>query len=235
MAEIRSQIIPARGIRVTTDQVPGFPDVDVSAVLCDIDGSEKIDVIYEEIQSALKTLDERSLQDKDPEAAITKLLRARQRIEILKIPAAVGLAQDRLEQGFSVGIFVNFRSSIEYLSKKLDCPIIDGTVTGWVREKIISDFQVNKVRCLALNSEAGGISISLQDLDGEHPRFGIVFPGFSATVLTQVLGRFRRDGGKSKCHYRIVFAANTVEARVKKIIDQKMENLAALLDSDLMP
>lgn len=235
MSEIHKQIIPSRGVRVTTDEIPGFPEVDIQCILCDLDDVEKINKNYEEIQSALATLRARATDDKNPDSAITRTLRARQQIELFKIPAAIEIARDRLECGYSIGIFCNFRATVEELSRQLRCDFVDGSVTGGKRDEIIADFQANKTRAIVLNSEACGICIGLQDLDGEHPRIGLIFPGYSATVLTQVLGRFRRDGGKSKCHYRILLAANTIEMRIKAILDLKMGNLDALLDSDLIP
>lgn len=235
MAEIRAQIIPERGVRITTDSIPNFPAVDTQAILCDIEGSEQIEKIYEEMEPALSALRTRASTDKSPESAITTLLRCRQKIEILKVPAAVELAEDRIACGYSVGLFVNFRQTVEEISRRLKCEFIDGTVTGPERDEIIRAFQANESRCLVLNSAAGGIAISLQDLDGEHPRFGIVFPGWSATVFKQLLGRFPRDGGRSKSHFRVLFAARTIEQRVMRALNQKLSNLDALTDGDLIP
>ena len=235
MAEIRSEIIPARGIRLTTDSIPGFPEVDIQAELFDIENSEQIDKYYEEMHDALTRLRERSEADVDPEAAITKLLRARQRVELLKVPAAIELAQDRLEQGFSVGFFLNFKQSIEEVSRRMGCPYIDGSVTGKKRDAIIAAYQANEERSLALNSEACGLSIGLQDLDGEHPRFGIVSPPWSATTFIQLVGRFPRDGGKSKSHFRVIFADRTVEVKMYHALKSKLDNLDALTDGDLQP
>lgn len=235
MAEIRSQIIPARGIRLTTDSIPGFPEVDIQAELFDIENSNQIDKYYEEMHDALDALKTRSEGDVDPEAAITKILRARQRVELLKIPAAIELAQDRLEQGFSVAFFLNFRQSIEEVFRRMDCPYIDGSVTGRKRDEIIAAYQANEIRAIALNSEACGLSIGLQDLDGEHPRFGIVSPPWSATTFIQLVGRFPRDGGKSKSHFRVIFAAGTVEVKMYHALKTKLDNLDALTDGDLQP
>lgn len=235
MAGIREQIIPSRGVRTTTDSIKGFPTLDIACQLVDTEAVDEINKIYETMEPALEALRTRMANDAAPESAIATILRSRQKIELLKVPVAVTVALDRLEQGFSVGIFVEFRATLVELARLLKCPFIDGTVTGPERDIIIASFQANKTRCLVLNSAAGGIAISLQDLSGNNPRFGIVFPGFSATVLTQVLGRFRRDGGKSRCHYRLLFAANTIETRIKKILDQKLNNLSSLLDSDLIP
>lgn len=245
MASIRGQIIPSRGIRITTDSIPNFPEVDIQAILCDLDDVAEIEKNYEEIQqanetlracSALEQLRRRSELDKSPDSAITKILRARQRIELLKIPAAVDLAEDRLAQGYSIGVFVEFRQTVEELSKRLGCPFIDGTVTGESRDEIISRFQANETRCLVLNSAAGGIAISLQDLDGEHPRFGIVSPGWSATTFKQLIGRFPRDGGRSKSHFRVLFAAGSpVEKRIYNALKLKLDNLSSLTDGDMQP
>ena len=235
MAEIRAGIIPARGIRITTADVPGFPEVDIRAELIDISEPDKINKIYEEIQPALEALRKRSESDIDPDSAITTILRSRQKIELCKVPATVEIAGDRLAQGFSVGIFVNFRATIDELCKRLKCDFIDGTVTGAKRDSVISNFQSNESRCLALNSDAAGISIGLQDLDGEHPRFGLVSPPWSATTFKQLVGRFPRDGGKSKSHFRVLFAANTIEMKMYRALKGKLDNLSALCDADLQP
>jgi hypothetical protein len=235
MADIRDQIIPERGVRITTEQIPGFPEVDIQAQLVDIDDPEKIDKIYEEMESSLEALRERSESDKNSDSAITTILRSRQKIELLKIPAAIELAKDRLECGFSVGVFVNFRQSVEELSRRLECPFIDGTVKGEARNAIISAYQKNELRSLVLNSEAGGICIGLQDLDGNYPRYGIVFPPWSATVFKQLVGRFPRDGGKSKSHFRVLFAAGTIETKMHTALKNKLNNLDALTDGDLQP
>lgn len=236
MASIRSQIIPARGIRVTTDSIPNFPEVDIQCQLCDIDDVEKIEKNYEEIQQANEALRARASSDKNPDSAITRILRARQQIELFKIPAAIEIAADRLECGYSIGVFCNFRATVVEIARRLECGFIDGTVTGASRDKIIADFQANKTRAIVLNSEAGGISISLQDLDGEHPRYGIVFPPWSATTFKQLVGRFPRDGGKSKSHFRVLYAAgDKVEARMYAALKLKLDNLDALTDGDMCP
>lgn len=224
-----------RGVRVTTKQIPNFPDLDIQCQMVDVDDVEAIEKNYVEIKQANETLRTRAATDKNPEAEITKILRARQKIELLKAGAAIELARDKMDTGFSVGLFVNFRQTVEEISRQLSCLFIDGTNTDAERQRAIDLFQKNETKALVINSAAGGVAISLQDLDGEHPRMGLIFPGFSATVLTQVLGRFRRDGGRSKCHYRILLAANTIERRIKAVLDQKMNNLSALLDSDLIP
>jgi hypothetical protein len=220
MDTIRQQIFPSRGIRITTDQVPNFPEVDIQAELLNTDYEKEIEELYAEIEG---------------EHQLTKILRARQAIELLKVPLFVERARDRMEQGFSVGIFVNFRQSLEMLSETLCCPSIDGSVTGSRRDEIISSFQKNESRSLVINSEVGSVNIGLQDLDGNFPRFGLVSPPWSATTFKQLVGRFPRDGGKSKSHYRVLFAAGTVEMKMYSALRGKLDNLSALNDGDLQP
>lgn len=231
MANISAQVIPERGVRVTTDSIPGFPERDISAELYDIDKTAAISDAWE----AIEQLAARRTQDKDAEHPLTKILRAHQEIELLKVPLAVELATDALEKGFSIGIFCNFSQTLQELQKRLDLPIIDGSVVGAERQSIIDRYQINEIRGVLVNSKAGGICISLQDLHGDFPRMGFVFPAFSAEVMAQVFGRFHREGGKSKAHYRVLLAAGTIEEKIFKSFNAKRNNIDALTDADLSP
>lgn len=233
MAEIHSQIIPARGVRVTTDSIPNFPIREIEANTYDLDEAKAIDGLYGTISEAMDTLAERRSTD-DPENPLTKVLRARQEIELLKTKIFIELAQDALEKNQSVVVFVNFKQTLEILSKALRAPVISGEVTGEKRATVISDFQSNKISCVIVQCASGGISISLHDLDGKHPRIGLVSPSFSAVELKQILGRLHREGGRSRCFYRLIFAAGTVETKIQKAIKQKLSNLDSINDGDLM-
>lgn len=223
MAKIRDEIIPAKGVRVTTDSIPDFPGRNIITELYDIPESVKqIDALYESMGDGV--------------LEITRILYARREIERLKIPVCLELASDYMEKGCSVVFFVNFRSTIDELKKHLKCPHIDGSVTGAARDLIIGAFQRNHIRQLIVNNDAGGICISLQDLQGDAPRVGLVFPGFSATSMRQVFGRLARDGGKSDAIYRVILAAGVkVDQKVHRLLSRKLNNLDALVDSDLWP
>lgn len=237
MANIRNTIIPARGVRVTVDEIPGFPERDITSELYDLDENTQIDRLYNDMASALSVLGDKIAGDKNADHPLTVILRARQKVELLKVPIAVELARDYLEKGYSVAIFVNFRQTLVELGKRLHCScIIDGSPDGVRnRQKAIDSFQDNSSRLILANSQAGGIAVSLHDLKGGFPRVGLVFPGFSADTMRQVLGRLHRDGGQSKCHYRVMFAARTVETKVHNRLKVKLNNLDALNDADLMP
>jgi hypothetical protein len=237
MAQIRASIIPERGVRVTAEDIPGFPERDIQAELYDIDDPEKINGAYSQMSEALGRLRECRDADKDPEHPLTKILRLRQEVELLKVPIFTELAQDYLDKGFSVAIFLNFRQTIEELQKLLPkARIIDGSPESVrTREKTVDLFQDNVCRSLLVNSEAGGVCLSLHDLHGAFPRVGLVSPCFSAVTLQQVFGRFQRENGKSRSYYRVIFAAGTVEVKMHRSLVGKLNCLDALTDGDLTP
>lgn len=237
MSEIRASIIPARGVRVCVEDIPGFPERDITSELYDLEENGRIDALYNEMCAPLERLQERITADVAPDHPLTVILRARQKVELLKVPIAVDLARDYLAKGYSVAIFVNFTETLNALREKLGCDcFIDGTPAGVkYRQRSIDHFQENRSRQILVNNEAGGICVSLQDLTGLHPRVGLVFPSFSAVTMRQVFGRLHRDGGKTRCHYRIIFAARTVEEKIHRAVRSKLNNLDALNDADLMP
>lgn len=235
MAQIRAAIIPSRGVRITADDIPGFPERDIQAELYDIDDPEKVNGAYTRMAAALEEHQLRKASDVNAEHPLTKILRARQEVELLKVPVFAELAEDYLAKGFSVACFVNFRQTIEELQKLLPSSrIIDGSPASVkTRQETTDLFQSNVCRSLLVNSEAGGICLSLHDLFGGFPRVGLVSPCFSAVTLRQVFGRFQRDGGKSRSYYRIIFANGTVEMPIWRAVRPKLDNIDALTDGDL--
>jgi hypothetical protein len=237
MSQISASIIPSRGVRVTAEDIPGFPERDIQAELYDIDEPEKVNGAYTRMAAALEEHKLRTSSDVNPEHPLTKILRARQEVELLKVPIFAELAQDYLDKGFSVACFVNFRQTIEELQKILpSARIIDGSPESVrTRQETTDLFQSNVCRSLLVNSDAGGICLSLHDLFGGFPRVGLVSPCFSAVTLRQVFGRFQREGGKSRSYYRIIFANGTVEMPIWRAVRPKLDNIDALLDADLCP
>ena len=192
---------------------------------------------YAEMSEALGVLTERGKRDVAPDSPLTRILRARQRIELLKVPIVAELGEDSLEKGFSVVFFVNFRQTIDELQSRFpEALVIDGTPESVkVRDQNLERFQSNACRVLIANNDAGGVALSMQDLTGECPRIGYVMPNFSAVSMRQVFGRLPRDGGKSKCFYIVPFVSGSVEMPVHRALTAKLDNLDALTDGDLQP
>ena len=232
MREIREQIIPARGIRITEKDIPGFPECDIQSQLYDVDTPEEFNRLYAEVHEALGVLTERQKDDLAPDSPLTRILRARQRIELLKVPIATEVGQDFLDKGFSLVLFVNFRQTIDEMTKRFpEARIIDGQTPG--RDEAVDLFQDNTINTLIVNSAAGGGSLSMQDLTGFSPRVGLVMPNHSATSMQQVFGRLPRDGGKSTAVYRVLLAEGTIEVNIHRALQTKLNNIEMLNDGDL--
>lgn len=237
MSNLRADLLPSRGVRVSIKDIPNFPEREITSELYDIDNPDLVNALYERVRLAMDRHEQRSTLDKSPDHPLTKMLRACQKIELLKVPVAVELARDYLEKGNSVGIFVNYRETILELQRLLKCDCrVDGSPEGVRnRARSISAFQSNSSRLILINSKAGGICLDLHDLDGNFPRVGLVMPCFSANVMKQLFGRFQRDGAKSKSHYRIILAAGTIETNIHRQLFGKLNNIEALNDVDFMP
>lgn len=235
MRLIGESLVPARGVRVTTDSIPGFPGVDVTSELYDLDEWEAVNGIYAQMHAALEKVSARAASDAGTQ--IVELLRAQQKVELLKVPIVIELLEKYLAAGFSMGVFCNFRQTLDELRARLKCDcFIDGSPDGVRhRQRSIDAFQSNASRLILVNSAAGREALSLHDLHGGHPRGGLVFPGHSAVGLKQVLGRFPRDGGKSRSFYKIILAARTGDVTIHRALQTKLGNLAALNDADLVP
>jgi hypothetical protein len=83
------------------------------------------------------------------------------------------------------------------------------------------------------NIAAGGVGVSLHDLNGNFPRASIVSPNYSAYQLVQALGRVWRQGGLTKSYQRIVFAAGTIEEQACRRVQFRINNLSTLNDADM--
>ncbi len=231
MRGIGAQIIPSKGIRLTRDQIPDFPGRNIQAELFDLPAEDtaELNELYDVLSTPLADLEARASADVDPELGLTKRLRARQRIELLKVGVAEELGRDYLEKDFSVVWFVNYRQTIDELLRRFPgAGVIDGTITGKPRERVVAAFQSNSNRRLIVNNLAGSVALSLQDLQGDSPRVGLVFPADSPVIMEQLFGRLARSGGKSDALYRVIFASKSVEVPMRRSLELQYNNLDAL-------
>ena len=167
-------------------------------------------------------------------------LRARQKAEYLKAKAIGQLAEDLVAEGRSVAIFVCFRETLralEPVATKLngeDVPCrIQGGQSEDERQAAIDAFQQDRARVILCMIQAGGVGLSLHDVNGTFPRVALICPTFSATDLRQSLGRIHRAGAKSAAQQFIVFAAGTIEETVRSRVEGKLANIDLLNDGDL--
>ena len=227
-----------RGSRLKiTDLPPGsFPEGVIIPEVYDVGAASEIDEIYDDLKSKL---DEIEHKKSDDDSALTLQLRARQEVEILKVPVLEELARDALEADNSVVIFVNFKDTLEALLRRLsglhEISIIEGSQTGVVRELEVKRFQRDESRICLVMTQAGGTGLSLHDERGEHPRVSLISPSFSAVDLRQALGRIHRAGAHSPAVQKIIFAEGTVEMRVCRLVRQKLNNIDLINDNEMNP
>jgi len=200
-----------------------------------LDFGDEIGAIYDEMEAELAALEASSKTDKKNSAAeaLVAQLRARQRVELLKVPVMVEMAEDLLAENKSVAIFVNFDATLQALVQRwgttvMSCGVIHGKQSADERQLHIERFQNDDIRIIICNTAAGGVGISLHDVTGKHPRAAIISPDWNEKNIVQVIGRVHRAGGKTPSMQRILFAAGTVEEKVEKSVRKKISNLNLL-------
>jgi hypothetical protein len=240
LTRLHKELFVKRGGRIRiADLGDQFPETQVTAEALDFGDIQKV---YDEMEAELLAVAEAVDGDKERAAAredklqpITILLRARQKVELLKVPGIASLAQDFLDDGKSVVIFTNFRATLDSLCEKFKttCAIF-GDQNPAQRQQAIDDFQANRSRIIIVNIKAGGVSLSLHDVNQTNPRVSLICPTFSAEELRQAIGRIHREGG-TKTLQRILFAAGSIEEKICDAVDAKLIQLDLLNDGDLDP
>lgn len=227
--------------RMTRDMFGSiFPDNRISADSFDLGvNTAKLQAVYNNMDAELNALDTRSKSYKEHHFAI--LMKARRHSELLKIPTMVDWIADMFDEGISPVVFFNFddtRAAIENRLSKLKK--FDGLIARVVggqsekqRNQDIEDFQCDKKRVLLVNTAAGNSGLSAHDLNGKFPRHTLINPNWSAIMTVQALGRCHRANGKSQVIQRFLFAADTVEERMRQKVQTRIHNIDLLNDGDL--
>lgn len=232
MRRIHKMLYPERGSRMRIDVLgEEFPETQISAIPYDMgENKEKaIEKEYKKIHDLIV-----GVYKKSNKGVLTQIMRSRQKIELLKAPTIVELSNDYLYNGFSVVIFVNFTDTLKTISKMMNTTcVIHGQQTLDQRDKSIQLFQTNKSRIIVCNIKAGGLGVSLHDLDGNHPRVSLISPTWNSVELKQALGRIHRVGAKSKSLQRIIYAARTVEEDIVDKIKKKLRSIDNINNGDL--
>jgi hypothetical protein len=160
-------------------------------------------------------------------------LRHRQRIELLKVELFSELAEEALDAGMSILLFMNYTETINALSKKLNTTCIySGQISDREKKKNIESFQCNKEKIILIQVKSGGTGLSIGDEHGGHPRLSIISPDDSARDIRQCCGRANRENSKSKSIVKIPVAKGTIEEIVEKNYLLKSSNIDLVNDGD---
>ena len=237
LKKLHKDIFINRGTRLIRDTIPNFPETQLTAECFSMeeDSTRKINDIYAEMAKELSILNRKiKKENKDSINKLTAIIRARQKVELLKIPIFIELIEEALESEMSVVVFLNFDDSIKALAQRFGTScIIKGSNTSEERQKNIDEFQSDIQRLIIVNIQSGGAGLSLHDVTGKYPRLALISPCYSAVLMRQSTGRVWRDSGKTKSIQKIVFVGNTIEEEVCEQVKLKLENLDTLNDGDL--
>lgn len=235
LKKINKYLFEQHGYRVRRDTIPGFPETEIMAECYDMDEQDKkqINTIYSEMSKELSRLSKTMKSDGD--SILTVKLRARQKIELIKVPLFIEMIEEGLENNMSVVVFLNFTETLQAIKTRLsvDC-VYDGKTNDKDKELAVEKFKNNESKVFLVNIQSGGAGLDgLQDFSGVHPRLAIISPTWSPFMMRQATGRVCREGSKSKSIQKIIFVSGTVEEEVAERVQGKLNNLDVLNDGDL--
>ena len=231
MLALRSEM-GGKFMSLRPEEIPGFPEQTVKTLLVDLSARDAA-----EIDRIHASMSERLLRASPNDMA--EIGHERERIEILLAPALAELAVSAVENGESAVVFWNFtepRLAFEKLLSDVDVAFasVHGGQKDDDRQDGIDRFQRNEVFVASVMLEAGGAALSLHDELKARPRVSFIPPAWRADSVKQCLGRIRRCNGTNVTQ-NFVLAAGTVQERVAKSLERKLENLDFLNDGDFQP
>lgn len=229
---IHSKLFPEFGSRIRIKDIGSmFPANQVLSQAYMSNNKDEIQKQYDLIEEAFKELKKKETQS----TGLGKLIRARMKIEMLKVPIMLDIIEEALDSNYSVAIFVNYKDTMNYLAHyfETDC-LVHGDQSMEERQDSLDNFQANRSKIIICIIQAGGVGISLHDVHGGHPRMSVISPTWSGQDMQQALGRIHRAGSKTPSLQRIVFCAETYEEKICELIQDKLTNIAGINDGDLI-
>ena len=195
---------------------------------------------YRVMNEAIAKLEEARAKDRAKAAAkgynvliITERLRARQLVELLKVPTLEAMARDALAEGNAVIVILNYQDSINELSKRLRCV---NTITGddkpEARQRLIDRFNADDESLVIMNIKAGGLGIDLHGTREGKTRVSLISPTDSGQDIKQAFGRPRRAYGAPNIQ-KVIWAAGTVEEAVCTRFRERIQRIDIFNDDQL--
>ena len=249
--DIHNIVYPALGSRMSIDEIKKntgnslfrVNDVQADAVSMDPEIEAQIEEAHQEIAQAMTQL-RHKIANSSMMHPLTVILRARQKIEMLKVAMYVDAIIEEHQAGNSVVMFCNFNETLRVIADKIEeynnetmSPIpydyIWGDQSSEERENNKVDFRDGDLHLLLCNNQAGGECISLHDVRGVRPRAALHSPTWSAILFKQSLGRIYRSGSKSDARQRVLFVNSGIERYICDTLQDKLKNISMLNNGDL--
>ena len=156
-----------------------------------------------------------------------------QAVEKAKLSTLVRLAEETLVNNpqSKVILYVWYTNSVKWLMEQLSSfnpTALNGPVKPKDRPAIIAAFQEpsSKSRLLISHPQVGGVGISLDDRDGNWPRYVYAIPNYHYILLHQIAGRVYRTDTKSAAPVRYVYSRdNNDETTILNAIIRKAKTV----------
>jgi len=236
MLKLHEMIFPDHGSRMRIkDLGDAFQKNQISAETYVMD-EETVKGIRDAYSSICAISVQAEAREQEASCPLAIMIRARQKVEALKVKTMADLAVDHLENGNSVVVFINYLDTMDLMMEALSDRgfpvklVIKGGQSMKERQGIVDMFQEDKEHIIICQIQSGGVGIGLHDTIGDRPRVSIISPSWSAQDLMQTFGRIHRSGGKTVCLQKMVYCHGTVEDRICKIVNQKLLNYLQLND-----
>jgi superfamily II DNA or RNA helicase len=233
LSRIHRKIFPLHGSRIRiADLGDRFPQTRIISEAYAMEDPQQINAIYEEMRKEIEKLKRAKASDRGANI-LTQQLRARQQVELLKVPTFKAMVEDGIEEGMSVVAILNFSDSVIGLARRLRTTnLITGDVPSDERQRLIDRFNQDEESLIVMNIKAGGLGISLHGTVRSRPRLVLISPTFSGIDLKQALGRCHRAGG-ARSIQKIVWAAGTVEQHACDKVRARLQRVSIFNDDQL--
>lgn len=210
-------------VNIVYKDIPGFPEHRLVADVYDLPPAK------------LKQLNElyAILQERKIEGGNTRPFE-KQQAEILKVDLFIDLTNQHLSRNCSVIIFVSHRAVALELNRLIpNSGLLIGDQDTADRDAVMKRFLADEIRVVIATHGAGGEGIELHDSRGEFPRVALISPPDAARMFIQACGRHHRATALSPATSYLILVAGSVEEKIKRNLDDKLENLNTIQDTDL--
>jgi len=233
MRGLHQRIFPEHGSRIRVSELGDrFPETRVISEPYEMENENAIKRVYEIMKKEIDALRKKKQGDWHTNVLTTRL-RARQEVELLKVPTLVQMADDALAEGMNVVVILNFSDSITALSREWGTTNLSvGDTPHKYRQPLIDRFNADREHKLVMNIKCGGLGIGVQGKRGGRPRRVLISPTDSGPDMRQALGRAPRAGGAYSLQ-TVVWAAGTIEENVCDNSREKLMRLDLFNDGEL--
>jgi SNF2 family DNA or RNA helicase len=159
-------------------------------------------------------------------ASFETMSRARLALAAAKLAAALELAAEYEEEGVPLVVFSAHVAPVEAFGRRDGWAAIHGGVASGLREAAVRDFQVGRLRGLALTIGAGGVGITLT----RASHVLRIDRDWTPALNTQAVDRLHRIGQRSAVLVVDLVADHALDRRLAEVLGEK-EGFASAVDA----